>query len=511
MALLLRCGIGSALGITVAAMVGCQTDVQVQTPAVSAPEPAASPAYVSRVTVTRDCGPVAWAAPPPGFQEAPNVPMRPMPEIMTKAQTVGAEREFVATDADRVSDGFVLIEPGAVKQSFLIDNDKEIVAAFEGSTYGMFSQFQPDGNIVISGITFNEGFANAGGANGCIEEITPQGELAWRISVSTEDHVLHHDYQKLDNGNVLALVWERVTTAEVIHLGREPELVADNGDFWYEKIVEIDPLTLEVVWEWSIRDHLIQDFDPAKANYGVVAEHPERLDINVVRRSPDGSVSPDWTHVNAIDYSEELDQIALSSNFLSEIWIIDHSTTPYEAAAHTGGRHGKGGDFLYRWGNPANYGRGAAEDRVLFNQHDVQWIRDGLPGAGNLLIFNNGDLRARFHSTVVELQPLVDANGSYVLDGEQAFGPDSLIWEYDPEPPERFFSWFVSGAQRLANGNTLINLGARAGVREVTATGEIVWEYQYPDPDAEGPHMMFRANRYAADHPTVLGLLGRQP
>jgi len=75
---------------------------------------------------------------------------------------------------------------------------------------------------------------------------------------------------------------------------------------------------------------------------------------------------------------------------LNEIYVIDHSTTPYESIGNSGGRYGKGGDYLFRWGNPANYGRGSQEDQKLFRQHDVQWIKPGLNGAGNILIFNNG-------------------------------------------------------------------------------------------------------------------------
>jgi hypothetical protein len=86
------------------------------------------------------------------------------------------------------------------------------------------------------------------------------------------------------------------------------------------------------------------------------------------------------------------------------------------------------------------------------------------------------------------------------------YGPEALAWEYNPEPPERFYSFFISGAQRLPNGNTLINQGAGAKVREVTPSGEIVWEYGYTD-DIDAPHMLFRANRYPADHPGVAALI----
>ena len=66
----------------------------------------------------------------------------------------------------------------------------------------------------------------------------------------------------------------------------------------------------------------------------------------------------------------------------SEFWIIDHGTTTAQAAGHTGGRRGRGGDLLYRWGNPRAYRAGTKADRKLFAQHNAHWIPKGLPGAG---------------------------------------------------------------------------------------------------------------------------------
>src|SRR5207245_6277174 len=101
------------------------------------------------------------------------------------------------------------------------------------------------------------------------------------------------------------------------------------------------------------------------------------------------TITPDWTHINAVAYNADLDQIMLTVRAFSEFWIIDHSTTSAEAKGHTGGRGGKGGDLLYRWGNPQAYRAGRMEDQRLFAQHDAHWIPRGRLGEGHVMVFNN--------------------------------------------------------------------------------------------------------------------------
>ncbi len=457
-----------------------------------------APLYISRKAVSTDCGVAMTSPPPPGFADVPNEELAEMPEMLAKWQAVGAERPVAETDAERVSSGSVLIEPSYRKPAYLINNDKEIVATFENDYFG-FTQLQADGSRFSSSNMYSDVFMDGGGNRGCLEEYAADGSLSWRLRLATDEYIHHHDAVKLPNGNVLALVWENISATQAVALGRNPEHVAENGNFWFDGIIEVNPVTAEIVWEWSMRNHIVQDFDAGKPNYGVVADSPGKLDLNVVHLGRDGTVDDDWTHANALDYNVELDQIIFSSNYLSEIYIIDHGTTSFEAQSPAG-------DFIYRWGNPENYDRGTTEDRQLFNQHDVQWIRPGLPGAGNVMVFNNGDGKLRPHSSVVEFSTPRGEDGRYALDGENAYGPADLAWEYAPTDEDIFFSWFISGTQRLANGNTLVTHGAKARVREVTSAGEIVWEYAYDD-GAKGPHMLFRANRYAADHPAVTAII----
>ena len=175
-----------------------------------------------------------------------------------------------------------------------------------------------------------------------------------------------------------------------------------------------------------------------------------------------------------------------------------------------------GGDILYRWGNPQAYGTGDAEDQTLFLQHDTQWIRPGLPGEGNILVFNNGNGRTpENYSSVDELVPPVDGSGNYALTPGEAFGPDALTWTYEAPTPTDFYSSFVSGAQRLSTGNTLVTAGALGEIFEVTPDGQIVWRYVNPvtadgplalgDPIPANSNIIFRAYRFEPDFPAFEG------
>lgn len=169
------------------------------------------------------------------------------------------------------------------------------------------------------------------------------------------------------------------------------------------------------------------------------------MDVNFVPGNPRGgnrnnsADNPrgvkDWTHVNAISYNPVLDQIMLSYNTASELNIIDHSTTTEEAKGHTGGRYGKGGDFLYRFGNPATMRGDLLQKQSLFVQHNIHWIPDGsnpcydaVPGGaeGHILLFNNGRVPDRHWTTVDEFKlPTAPASkGGYErapTDGSQGW------------------------------------------------------------------------------------------
>ena len=434
--------------------------------------------------------------------------------------------------------GYTLFAPKHNLLTYLIDNQGQIINSW-------VSQYEPgqsvylleNGHLLHCCFTKGPG-GIGGGEGGRLEEFDWEGNLLWEYWCSDETKMMHHDIEPLPNGNILALVVEKKSYDQCIAAGFPPNIMRDNY-LLPEYVVEIEKKgknDANIVWQWHVWDHLIQDNDPQKPNFGNPAEHPERISVEANGRG----AAAFWNHMNSITYNTELDQIMLSVRGCSELWIIDHSTTTEEARGSTGGRYGKGGDLLYRWGNPAAYGRGTARDQKLFQQHDAQWIPKGCPGEGNILIFNNGlnrsssiaDRQARggrlgggrnrgeSYSSVDQIIPPIDEKGNYRLETNKAFGPEEPTWTYSAPNKTDFYAEAISGCQRLPNGNTLICDGTSGIFFEVTADGQKTWKYVCPV-DGDGPmeqgdpipldhrgHAMnavFKIHRYALDYPAFKG------
>ena len=371
----------------------------------------------------------------------------------------------------RAFDGQILFSPFYGTTTYLINSTGAVNHSWP-STYRPFTEaYLLENGTIIRPILSTSG----------VQKILWDGTIDWDYRYTVNGCTCHHDIEYLPNGNVLMIVWETKTRAQAIAAGRDPNTI-QGFTFTPDKIIEVEqtgPASGDIVWEWKVWDHLIQDFDPSKDNYGVVGDHPELIDINY-----GDPFTSDWLHSNSIDYHEEFDQILLDVHNFNEVWIIDHSTTTEEAAGHTGGNYGKGGDLLYRWGNPESYDAGTGSDQKLFFQHDASWIKSGYPGEGNILIFNNGNNRpGGQYSTVDEFTPPVDSNGEYYLEPGQAYGPEDYTWSYTADPPTSFYSHVYGGAQRLEDGNTLICYGTQGVFFAVNPDQTTVWEYTNPYPN----------------------------
>lgn len=426
----------------------------------------------------------------------------PLPDIMPPALPV-------TTPPTEPNGGYILFAPLFGTSTYLIDNDGRLIHDWEHDNRPANSNYLLENGHLLRAEDLGLGSVifNTRGGGGRIVEYTWEGEVVWSFAYVSSTTLQHHDIERMPNGNILLIAWELKTREEVLAAGRSPDLLDEDndGELWVDHVAEVDPASGEVVWEWHAWDHLIQDADPDQANYGVVADHPELIDINYDM----APLRSDWLHTNAIDYNPDLDQIMISVREFSEIWIIDHSTTTDEATGHSGGRSGKGGDLLYRWGNPAAYRAGRETDRQLFFQHDSQWIDSDLRGGDNILIFNNGAREIRPYTGVVEIVPPLHDDGLYDLPSGMPAPPAEPVWQYQPDPAEEWFSIALSGVQRQPNGNTLICAGTLGEFVEVTAAGEVVWHYDNPvygyDEDIGWGNFVFRAERYPADYPAFEG------
>jgi hypothetical protein len=373
--------------------------------------------------------------------------------------------------SDGVFDGQILFSPWNSHTTYLINSSGAVNHTWP-SSYQPFTEAYWLGNGTI--------LRPISQGHGGLQVIRWDGSLAWDWRYTVSGTTCHHDVQVLPNGNVLMIVWVTMARNQAIAAGRNPNTIP-SSTFTPDKIIEVHQTgstTGEVVWEWNIWDHLIQDYDSSKANFGVVGDHPELIDINF----GDDFVG-DWLHTNSLDYNATFDQILVDVHNFNEFWVIDHSTTTEEAVGHTGGQYGRGGDLLYRWGNPASYRAGTASDRKLFGEHDATWIPSGLPGAGHVLVFNNGWERPDgAYSSVEEIAPPINETGHYYRESGSPYGPEDFTWHYTATPPTSMYSYVFGGALRLADGNTLICVGTDGRFLEVTPDKTVIWEWTNPYP-----------------------------
>jgi hypothetical protein len=436
--------------------------------------------------------------------------VRAQPQNENGTAKASAEPRGLRLKTAKATPGYVLFSPLMTDTAYLIDLDGRVVRTWK-------SAFKPSGFIYMldnghvlrgAGDPGTSGF-HGGGAGGRFQEWDFDGNLVWDF-VYNQGRLPHHDIAVLPNGNILAIAWERKSAEEARHAGRREELVSKDG-LWPDMLVEFEPQRpngARVVWEWHSWDHVVPSEE--------AGAHPEKIDINgdfIGTAAPPQNPPSDIFHTNSVVYNPRLDQIMVSVPRFNEIWVIDHSTTTAEAAGSSGGRSGKGGDLLYRWGNPQTYRRGSAADRMFGFEHNARWIDEGMPGAGHISVFSNRTPGPQgTYTKVYEFVPPVDAAGRYTLPGRGPYGPAEPVWTYSTPG---FDATYISGAQRLANGNTFVTSGPQGRFFEITPSGEIVWEYwspYYGEGNSEGgngaanPYSAFRGLKIPPQHP---GLVGR--
>lgn len=271
-------------------------------------------------------------------------------------------------------------------------------------------------------------------------------ELDWDGNVVWEfkNPLLHHDFHRTESGSTIALVWNKLDQklADTVGGGFYEEGV-DQG-MYGDSVIEISP-SGETMNTWNSWEHLDLAED-------VICPLENRRE---------------WTHANCISLTPDGDFL-ISFRQTSTIGIVDRKT----------------GEFTWKWG-----------PGIVSHQHHPTILENG-----NILLFDNGAHRRGMNfSKVIEINPKTN----------------EIVWEYQGDPPLSFYSYNISSAERQPNGNTLICEGAPGRVFEVTPSGEVVWEYISPffvgnPPTAGGSRFgyanaVFRAHRYAADHPAFAG------
>lgn len=397
-------------------------------------------------------------------------PNKPVEEEKPAYEKAGKIEIF---DRTLINDGYLMVNDAGNKRAYLMNYDLDILFEWNLS-FGIGNDVTllPDGNILAL-LRDDNASINFGGYGGIIHILDKNSNILWEFNHSTENYNLHHDIEMLPNGNIIGIVWEKIPEAEAKNNG----VLINGTDVFPEAIIEIDPKTNEIVWEWRSWDHIIQDAFPEKDKFGIIAEHPELIDVNYVEEA-----NGDIMHANGLSYDATKDLIFLSVNFFNEVWVIDHSTSTQEARSSSGGKFNKGGDLVYRFGNPEAYQN--PQGSKMFDRNHFPNLLDG-DDTGAMLIFNN-NITAR-HSIVYELE----LPETYDLRANQQ-NELKILWSFTS--PD-LFAPKVSGAVRLPNGNTLITEGDHGGW-EVTENGDVVWKFM-------GDGFYWRIYHYPENSPLI--------
>lgn len=356
-------------------------------------------------------------------------------------------------------DGYTFVFSG--KKAYLYDMDKKVIKTWtvQNNIEGCADLLR-DSSIIVP-TKASGGFAGLALPHGHFQIINWNGEITWDYTYASSSYMPHHDIEPVYRTN---------------DPKEKPTFLIPCYTEWGDKIVELRPTgktTAEVIWEWNASDHTCESNCKDKSD--------------LLDKSKGGvgcfNKTSDAMHVNNVSYNRTLDQLILSCKGYNEMIVIDHSTTTAQAKTSSGGKYGKGGSILYRWGCPANYGAGTAKS-VLKGQHHCCWVQDTMigtnlpiPGGGNFMSIDNGNKRG-----IEILNPF--KNGIYSREANQAFEPATILWSYSPSG----LASNEGSIQRLPNGNYLIctggfNSGFSGGgsskIYEVTpsgTSGTIVWE-----------------------------------
>jgi len=374
---------------------------------------------------------------------------------------------------DQTWNGFTVLSPLGTHAAIVIDMNGNVVKQWEGynSSAGGPVRILPGGMVV-----------GAAGANPPRQESLElvqrdfYGKEIWRFDhnqqISTPDGKLvwslrqHHDWQREDfpagyyspgstpgtSGSTMLIL---------THSNHVRPKVAATVTLEDDRILEISR-DGKILWEWVAGDH-IDEFHFSKEARDAIASAPG---FNKARGSFD------WLHVNSATYVgpnhwyEEGDQRFNPKNI-----IISSRQSSFVAII------ARDGSIVWQIGPDFSATPELRAIRQVIGQHHAHFIPKGLPGAGNVMVFDNGGSSGYGTPSPIAL----NGQGIYARATSRVLEIDpvtlKLVWSYTSPT---FYAANISGAQRLPNGNTLVTEGPDGRIFEVTTDGTIVWEYIFP-------------------------------
>jgi hypothetical protein len=187
------------------------------------------------------------------------------PFIGLAQQTVG-----VFSNLPESYNGYTLFNSSGSKTTYLIDNCGYKVYQWDSNFKpGLMVYLLDNGNLLRTN-RLNNTTLVGGGSGGGIEILDTSSNVLWSYIVNSDSTLQHHDVEVLPNGNVLILAWELISEQEANSFGS-----VVSADRYSEMILEVNPSTDQIVWEWHAWDHLIQDIDPNLPHYGSISDYPE--------------------------------------------------------------------------------------------------------------------------------------------------------------------------------------------------------------------------------------------
>jgi len=352
---------------------------------------------------------------------------------------------------DKCWNGYTILS----MQNTLIDMNGNVVKRWESDIEGHseLAKILPGGYLMTD---IGPGHQNN------VYQFDWDGNIVWKFETKQ-----HHDFQRegnpvgyyvpgmeplVDRGNTFILTHKKIKNSKIA-----PVVLED------DRVIEVT-WDGKIVWEWLCSDH----FD--ELGFSEAAKNAMYRTGGTSKRE-----SFDWMHVNCMsllgpnkwyDAGDERfnpDNIICDGRNTNILWIIDKKT----------------GKIVWKVGPDYTATPALRKLGQIIGQHHAHMIPKGLPGAGNILVFDNGG--GGGYGNPNPGSPTGRNNALRDYSRIIEFNPITLekVWEYQA-PDKRFYSWFISSAQRLPNGNTLICEGARGRIFEVTPEKEIVWEYISP-------------------------------